>query len=183
MKSFESPIHPHNDLTLEENKFLLFQLGPELYGSKLLEIKEVIKLPTLKSVPYMVSYFKGVVNLRGQIISIIDLREKFKIPIISHTSASTNTNSISSDTEFNHELVLIVETKDGHIGVIVDNISSVECIPPEDIECNPPIETQIPSKFLMGIGKHKDRLINLIYLSQCIASDEMRTIYKESKEN
>src|SRR5688572_686498 len=91
----------------EENKFLIFNLGTELYGSRLLEIKEVIKRPTIKPVPYMVRYFKGIINLRGQIVSVIDLREKFDIPTSCPEAG----------------LILVVDTGEGHIGVIVDEIS------------------------------------------------------------
>lgn len=146
----------------EEKRWLLFSLGNEFYGSRLLDIKEVIKLCPIKNVPYMVNYFKGVINLRGQIVSIIDLREKFNLPI--------SGNEVG--------LILIVETEHALIGAIVDELKCVTVLETKDIDRHPAIETKIPTQFFLGIGKFNNDLVNLIDISRCLSADEMRKVKK-----
>ena len=141
-------------------KYILFNLGGELYGAPLLSIREVIKLREFKPVPYMVPYFKGVINLRGQIISVIDLRMKFSL----------------KSPEAGAGLVLVVETKQGLIGTVIDSLVSVHRFEAKDIEPAPALETKIPVQFFSGVAKLGERLVNLIDLTGCISSDELRTI-------
>ena len=144
--------------------FILFSLGNELYGTPLLSTREVIKVRDIKPTPYMVPHFKGVINLRGQIVSVIDLRIKFQI-------------SINSD---DPGLILIVETPFGLLGAIVDNLVSVERVRKEDLDQTAMVETRIPTDFFLGVAKLKDRLVNMVDISGCIHSEDLRTISKVS---
>ena len=145
--------------------YLLFNLGGELYGTSLLSIKEVIKLGPIKAVPYMAAHFKGVINLRGQIIGVIDLRAKF---------------SVGKATD--KGLVLIVETPYGSLGAIIDDLVSVQKFEPQDIEASPMVESKIPMQFLKGIAKLKDRLVNIIDISGCLSAEDLRTVKKAERD-
>lgn len=154
------------DDQLNENKYLIYRLGNELYGSSLTSIKEVIKLGDLKQVPFMNTYFKGVMNLRGQIIGVIDLRLKFGL--------STNQDETTG-------LIIVVETQDGLIGAIVDELDTVIDIASTNIENNPVLDTKIPMEFFCGVAKANDRLINIIDISGTISSEDYRTIKSNKK--
>lgn len=152
----------------EENqsKFILFNLNNELYGAPLLKIREVIKVGAIKPVPYMVNHFKGVINLRGQIVSVVDLRLKFNLPV------DPNSNG----------LILVVETAHGLLGAIIDDLVSVQHFNPSEIETNPAIETKIPADFFAGVAKMQDRLVNLVDLSGCLSSEDLRVVKNVRKE-
>lgn len=137
---------------------LVFSLGKELYGATLQSTREVIRLGEVKSAPYMVPYFKGVINLRGQIVSVIDLRTKFGI-----------------EPEHNSEnLVLIVEHPHGLLGAVVDHLISVEKIHKDGLEQKVALETKIPADFFMGVAKVKERLVNIVDIAGCLSADELR---------
>lgn len=144
--------------------FLLFSLGSELYGTPLLSTREVIKSSDIKSIPYMVPHFKGVINLRGQIISVIDLRAKFNI------TPSANEKS----------LILVVEGTNGLLGAVVDDLVSVEKIKKEELDQTASIETKIPMDFFLGVAKAKHRLVNMVDISACLSSEDLRSIKQAS---
>lgn len=142
--------------------YLIFKLADELYGTSLLSVKEVIKMSPIKPVPYMVHYFRGVINLRGQIVGVVDLRSKFEM------------SPGKSDGIPDQSKILIVETADALLGAIVDDLVAVEVIQEKEIDPDPAVETRIPVEFFKGIAKKDDRLINLIDIASCLSSAEMR---------
>ncbi len=129
-----------------QQKHLLFSLKGELYGTPLVSIREVLKLGPVKPVPYMSSHFSGIINLRGQIVSIIDLRVKFGL---------TNEAPPAG-------LVMVVETKSGVIGAVIDDLLCVKTIHPKDTELHPNLDTRIPIKFYVGVAKTSFGLVSLI---------------------
>jgi purine-binding chemotaxis protein CheW len=144
--------------------FIIFSLGNELYGTPLLSTREVIKVREIKPTPYMVPHFRGVINLRGQIVSVIDLRIKFQISVSNEEPG----------------LILVVETPFGLLGAIVDNLVSVERVRKEDLDQTAVVETRIPTDFFLGVAKLKDRLINMVDISGCVHSEDLRAIAKVS---
>lgn len=142
------------------HKFITYRLADELYASPLLSIKEVVKVPRIKPVPYMHDYFLGIINLRGKIISVIDLKRKFKLGA---ALASTG-------------FILVVEVEAGQVGIVVDDIVAVDKFDESDIGLNSQIKTHVPMQFFLGVAKTKDNLINLIKISECISEDDMRMI-------
>jgi purine-binding chemotaxis protein CheW len=144
--------------------FLLFSLGKELYGAPLLATREVIRQGDIKPAPYMVPHFRGVINLRGQIVSVIDLRIKFGIA----TTAQME------------DLILIVESPHGLLGVVVDDVLSVEKVQKEEIDREVQLETKVPLDFFLGVAKIKGRLVNMVDIAGCLSSDELRSIQQAS---
>jgi purine-binding chemotaxis protein CheW len=145
------------DLALDEtsSKYLLFDVGGEAYGARLDSVREVVRAASVKAVPYMVPHFKGVFNLRGQLVSVIDLRIKFGIR---QPQAS--------------DLMLVCETAAGRIGVVVDDVTSVATLLEADIERNTAIATKVPVTFFQGIAKIGERLVNLIDVAGCLSTEE-----------
>lgn len=152
----KGPLNPQNGQEDEDSvrsKYIIFTLEGELYGVQLLQIREVIKMPQIKPVPHTEGWLKGVINLRGKIISVLDLRLKFGI-------RSSNPDQ---------GLILIAEDSQGLAGAIVDTIEFVREIPEEDIEKNPGVDTRIPATQLIGIAKSSDKLVHLLDLEKIVA--------------
>jgi purine-binding chemotaxis protein CheW len=158
----ENNIQPQLSQDDINNRYLVFEINEELYGVSLLDIKEVIKNRPAKPVPYMKDYFLGIINLRGRIVSVIDLRLKFRKEI----------------DEQKEGFIIIVEAENTQVGVLVDDIINVENIYREEIDTNPHLELDFSTQFFLGVGKKGDRLINLIDLSKCITKEDMRIISK-----
>ncbi len=150
---------------LEQKKYMIFKLADELYGSHLVSIKEIIKIKEIKPVPFMVHYFKGILNLRGQIISVIDLRLKLELPCLYPDQG----------------LLIVVETDDGMIGAVVDDVVSVFDFEEGSIEKNLHLKTKIDPAFFIGVGKFQDRLVHIVDISKTLTSDDL-SIIKKTKE-
>ena len=141
------------------DRYLIFEIDSDLYGVNLIDIKEVLKNRPCKPIPYMREYFLGVINLRGRIVSVIDLRKKFKKPVNPEKDG----------------FIIIIEAGNTQI---VDDIVNVENIYKDEIDVNPHLELDFPMQFFLGVGKKEDKLINLIDLSRCLTKDDMRIISK-----
>jgi purine-binding chemotaxis protein CheW len=152
------------DFNEEENKYLIFKVFNEEYACNILQIKEVIKSVNIKPVPFMVPYFKGIINLRGKIISVIDFRIKI----------SPNFND-----EENKGIILVVENDSISIGVIVDDLVSVQTINTSEIQKNNDMKYSIDIKFIIGNYILKDKLVTILDLISSISDEDLKII----KEN
>jgi len=137
------------------HRYLLFSLKGETYGAPLTTVREVLKLGAVKPVPYKSDYFLGVINLRGQIVSIIDLGMRF---------------GLSREPEA-RGLVIVVETKYGVIGAVVTDLLCVKTIQPRDVEKHPSIDTQVPPRYCLGIAKTERGLVNLVDASGILGDE------------
>ncbi|NRA63378.1 MAG: purine-binding chemotaxis protein CheW [Pseudobacteriovorax sp.] len=139
------------------NKYLVFRLDSELYGTDLLSIREIIEPQKIKSVPLTHDYFLGVINIRGEIVGIIDLRRKFHIPA----------------EESEKSAFVIFEIPGSQpIAALVNEVVSVLEIEPNDID-SATIESHIDQRYISGVAKSKLGLINIIELKQLIEDDEI----------
>ena len=145
---------------------LIFSLGPEYYAATLGSIREVIKWETVKPVPYMVPHFMGVINLRGQLVSVVDLRSKFAI-----TPAAGSPG-----------LILVTERGESLIGALVDDVHAVSRFSPSEIATTMALQTKVPIKFFCGIAKHGDHLVNVIDVAGSLSEEEFSTV-KRSQES
>ena len=144
----------------EESRYLIFSLGGELYGTPLLGVREVVEPQEAKPIPGTVDYFKGVINIRGQIVGVIDLRVRLQ-----HPASKTVGNAF-----------MVFDTSFGPIAAIVDRVESVIKIPEGNIERSPNVRTTVPIDFLLGIAREHERLITLIDLNQILASTDVKKI-------
>lgn len=148
-----------------ETKYLLFKLADELYATPIGGIRQVIKPPFIKSMPFMKRHFLGVTNYQGRLVSVIDLRRKFEL--------QANDDSAS--------IVLIVGTQAGPVAAVVDTLVSVTDIPPGDIDSRALVETRIPVEFFLGIAKTSAGLANLIDIAGTLSAEDFKTI-QETQE-
>ncbi len=144
-----------------EGKFLTFVLGKEEYGIEILKVREIIGLMDITTVPQTPEYMKGVINLRGKVIPVIDLRLKFSLQEEEHTQETC---------------VIVVEVNSTSIGLIVDSVSEVSDISGEEIENAPSFGQGIDTSFIMGLGKVKEKIIILLDIEAVLSSEELEMV-------
>ena len=149
------------DLTDREGKFLTFELGEEEYGVEILTVREIIGVMSITTVPQTPDYMKGVINLRGKVIPVIDLRLKFTMEEREHTQETC---------------IIVVEVNNTLIGIVVDNVSEVLEIKKEEIEAAPSFGQSIDTKFIMGLGKAKKKIIILLDIEKVLSSEELKMV-------
>lgn len=141
-------------------KYLTFRLARETYGVEVLKVREIIRLMEITSVPQMPPYIKGVINLRGKIVPVVDLRLKFGMP----QGEATDHTCI---------VVLQVTQSSGvkaNIGVIVDGVEEVVQINAADIEDVPDFGSQLNADYLLGMAKIKGRVKTLLDIDRMLAA-------------
>ncbi|MCB9062579.1 MAG: purine-binding chemotaxis protein CheW [Halobacteriovoraceae bacterium] len=148
----------------EAQRFLIFKVGVNYYGAPLLSVQEVMEEQTIKPVPYAPSYFLGIMNLRGKIISVLDLRSKFRIP--------------QTENEKKVKYIMILDLENTSIGVMIDKIVSVQHLSPKEISHLPSVEANIRPEYIIGATRIDDRLITLVQLSKLIEKDEVERFLK-----
>lgn len=141
-----------------DSKFLIYSVGGENYGSPLLSIREVLQYQKPKPMPNMVASFAGVINVRGAIVGVVDLRQKFSVP------AQLNERTA----------MLLCDTDRGSIAAIVDRVESVMELPEKDLDRKPAIKAKVDQSYLLGIAKAAEKLITLIDLHKSLTDEEYR---------
>ena len=149
-----------------EGKFLTFILGKEIYGFEILKVREIIGLMDITTVPQTPEYMKGVINLRGKVIPVIDLRLKFTMQEEEHTQETC---------------VIVVEVEGTSIGIIVDSVSEVSDIGGKDIEEAPSFGQGIDTSFIMGLGKVKEKIIILLDIETVLSAEELEVVEQMAK--
>lgn len=146
----------------EESQFLTFLLGSEMFAIDILGIKEIIEYGSLTTVPMMPEFIRGVINLRGAVVPVVDLSARFG----RHASAVTRRSCI-----------VIIETESEEdkqdIGVVVDAVSEVLEIPASEIEPPPSFGAKIRAEFIQGMGKIKDKFVIILDVNKVLSVDEM----------
>ena len=145
----------------EEQQLVVFQLGAELYGVEIARVHEIIRLQTVTRVPHAPAFVEGVINLRGKVIPVVDLRRRFGLPLADHTRASR---------------IVVVEIGDQVVGIVVDGVSEVLRVNKGTIEPPSPVVAGIESDYLHGIAKLPKRLVILLNLDRVLARDERRAL-------
>ncbi|MCP5005251.1 MAG: purine-binding chemotaxis protein CheW [Planctomycetes bacterium] len=148
---------------VDEGKFLTFALNREEYGIEILKVREIIGVIDITPVPQTPDYMKGIINLRGKVIPIIDLRLKFSMPEEAHTQETC---------------VIVVKINNAPIGVVVDNVSEVLDIKSEEVEDTPQFSHDIDTDFIMGLGKAKEKIIILLDIDKVLSSEEIELVEK-----
>ncbi len=136
-----------------EEQLVAFQLDNETYGVNISIVREIIRLQTITEVPKTPYFVEGVINLRGNIIPVIDLHKRF---------------DLSQKDQTQHSRIMVVEVEEVTVGMIVDSVSEVLRIPIDKIDPPPPAISGLDSAYLRGVGKLEDRLIMLLDLNQVL---------------
>lgn len=151
--------------TEREGKYLTFSLAGEEYGIGILKVKEIIGMMPITHVPQTPEYVKGVVNLRGKVIPVVDLRLKFGIDPIDYTERTC---------------IIVVEissaSKTISMGIVVDSVSEVMNIKSGDIEDTPCFGTKLKTEFILGMAKMGSSVKILLDIDLVLADEEVAEI-------
>jgi len=143
-------------------KYLTFALGDEEYGVEILKVREIIGMLDITPVPHTPPFIKGVINLRGKVIPVIDLRLKFGFEPREYTERTC---------------IIIVEvpgkTQNMLIGMVVDSVSEVLNVSTKDIEPPPDFGTNIDTKCILGMAKVKGKVKILLDIERVLTSEEI----------
>ena len=150
-----------------EGKYLTFVLDEEEYGIGILKIKEIIGMMPITTVPQTPEFVKGVINLRGKVIPIVDLRARFGMETIDYTE---RTCIIVVEIEGPAEMLMI--------GIVVDAVSEVLNIKGEDIEDTPTFGTRLDTDFILGMAKMEGAVKILLDIDRVLTGDEIAVLEK-----
>lgn len=146
-------------------KYLSFVLGEEEYGIEILTVREIISVIEITTIPGMPHFIKGVINLRGNVIPVIDLRLKFGMP----------------EKEYDKETcTIVVNMHDHFMGIIVDTVSEVLNIVEDQIDPPPSLGATINTDFIYGMGKVKEKVVILLDISNVLSAEAAEIIQAAS---
>ncbi|MFP4452938.1 MAG: chemotaxis protein CheW [Desulfobacterales bacterium] len=151
-------------------KYLTFLLGEESYGIEILKVQEIIGMQTITRIPRTPEYVKGVINLRGKVIPVIDLRLRFGM----------ETAEVSRKT-----CIIVVQISKAEtsvtMGIVVDEVSEVLEISAEEIEPPPGFGTSVETSFVLGMAKIENSVKILLDIDKIMTEGEMEALAKQAK--
>lgn len=147
---------------VETTQYLTFQLGDELFALDISNVREVLEFGQVTKVPQTPEMMKGVINLRGAVVPVIDMRLKFGME---ETEKTVNTVTIIIEIELGEETVMI--------GALVDSVSEVMDLEADLIEPPPKIGTQLRTDFIRGMGKKENQFVIILDIEKIFTSDEL----------
>ncbi len=148
----------------DTRQYLTFQLGEEVFGLDVSHVREILEVTTVTKVPKTPDYMRGVINLRGSVVPVLDMRLKFGL---TRTEKTVNTCIIVVEVSFEDESTII--------GALVDSVQEVFELEPEQIEPAPKIGTQLKTEFIKGMGKKDDHFIIILNIDKVFSSEELAT--------
>ncbi|PNV84508.1 MAG: chemotaxis protein CheW [Sulfurimonas sp.] len=154
---------------IESNQLLTFKLGSETYGIQINKVREILTYPIVTPIPDASRWVKGVINLRGEVAPIIDLRVRF---------------SINSEPIYNERTIVIaVKTEDARmIGLVVDEVSDMENVDIDKLYPAPDMGTSIAPKYLKGLFKKEDKMVVILDIDKVLDKEEMQKLSQVSLE-
>ena len=154
-------------MAAREGKYLTFTLADEEYGIGILKIREIIGMMSITSVPQTPPFVKGVINLRGKVIPVVDLRLRFGMQEIEYTERTC---------------IIVVEIKGQtvtvQIGIVVDAVSEVLNIKGEDIEDTPTFGTKLDTEYILGMAKMEGSVKILLDIDRVLSAEEVAALEK-----
>jgi purine-binding chemotaxis protein CheW len=142
-------------------QLVTFHIGDEEFGVEILKVQEIIRMIGITRVPKAPAFVEGVINLRGKVIPIIDLRKRFGMAAQEHDK---------------HTRIIVIEIKKVIVGFVVDSVSEVLRIPSSTVEPPPAIISGIESEYISGVGKLADRLLILLDLDRLLKQSEQNML-------
>ena len=138
-------------------QLVTFSIGDEEFGVDILKVQEIIRTMEITKVPRAPEFVEGVINLRGKVIPIVDLRKRFGLETRDHDK---------------HTRIIVIEINQMIVGFVVDSVSEVLRIPANTVEPPPPVVSGLESEYISGVGKLQDRLLILLDLNRLLSGEE-----------
>ncbi|MBN2140084.1 MAG: chemotaxis protein CheW [Desulfovibrionaceae bacterium] len=142
-------------------QLVTFSIGDEEFGVDILQVQEIIRTMEITKVPKAPDFVEGVINLRGKVIPIIDLRKRFGMETRKHDK---------------HTRIIVIEINNTIVGFVVDSVSEVLRIPANTVEPPPPVVSGIESEYISGVGKLTDKLLILLDLNKLLSGEEKEAL-------
>jgi len=158
-------INEELDEDAQKNRFLTFHLGKESYGIEIQYVTEIIVMQEITKVPDLPESMIGVVNLRGNVISVMDMRTRFHL----------------EEREYDDRTcIIVVDVEEVAIGLLVDTVNEVLNIPEEQVDPPPKTHSGIKSNYIMGMGKVENQVKILLDIEKILHEDELEQVQKIS---
>ena len=153
----------HNEGTSEDLiQLVIFQLGGEEFGVDIMQVQEIIRMPETTRIPQSPDYVKGIINLRGRVIVVINLDQRF----------GTDSKEIYDDSR-----IIVAEVAETVMGMVVNSVSEVMRLPKSNLESAPDmITSKINADYIKGVGKLDDRLLILLDLEKVLSEKEIEQV-------
>ncbi|PMH41446.1 chemotaxis protein CheW [Vibrio sp. 10N.286.49.B3] len=147
-----------NETKSATNEYLTFWLGKEYYGIDILTVQEIRTYDQVTSIPNMPAYIKGVMNLRGVVIPIVDMRVKFSLTDITY-----------------HEMTVVIILNIGHriVGIVVDSVADVVLLEQTDVQPPPNFASALDTKYIKGLASQNELMLVLMNIQKLMNSDDM----------
>ena len=144
--------------TVEEIQLVVFSLGHEEFAVEVTQVREIMRMEEITRMPKSPSFVEGIINLRGQIIAVIDLAQRL---------------NLQSGEQTGETRIIVVEAEELKVGMIVDSVSEVLRVSSESVEVTPTLAADVSLAYLQGVVKQDNRLIILLDLSKVLSVDEI----------
>ena len=142
-------------------QIVVFSIGRESYGVPIDSVHEIVRVPDVTTVPDAPEFFEGVINLRGRIVPVVDLRIRLRLPRAERTRSSR---------------VLITEDGGRVVGLLVDAVSEVRKLPTEAVEAPPEMITAVGIEYITGVAKAGGRLIIFLDIKKILSTEDMKKV-------
>ncbi|MDA8083632.1 MAG: chemotaxis protein CheW [Nitrospiraceae bacterium] len=156
---------------VETTQYLTFKLGDEVFAVDISKVREVLDFTSVTKVPRTPDFMRGVINLRGSVVPVVDMRLKFGM---SQTEKTVNTCIIIVEVTLENETTVL--------GALADSVQEVIDLEPEQIEPAPRIGTRLRTEFIRGMGKKDDHFIIILDIDRIFSSEELAMV-QDAKES
>ncbi len=153
---------------LDQSQYVTFSLNDEVYGIDALSVQEIIELTNITRVPHLPDFMKGVINLRGTIIPVVDLKTKFNMKTGPYKK---------------HTCIIVTEFRDSLMGLIVDNVFDVLSLSRSSIQPPPEFGTGIKVDFIKGLIRQADKLIIILDMNKVLSEEEVVMVRETLKDD
>ena len=150
-----------NENVVSGSEFLTFTLGAEEYGMDILKVQEIRGYDAVTAIANTPPFIKGVINLRGIIVPIVDLRIKFNLGKVDYDQFT---------------VVIIINLGTRVVGIVVDSVSDVLSLKPEQIKSAPSLSTTLDTRYIMGLGTVDERMLILVDIEKLMSGNEMALV-------
>ena len=150
---------------LETTQYLTFKLGDEIFALDIGKVREVLDFTTITKVPRTPAFMRGVINLRGSVVPVVDLRLKFGMTT---TEKTVNTCIIIVEVTVDNETIIL--------GALADSVQEVMDLEPEHIEPAPKIGTKLNTEFIKGMGRRDDRFVIILDIDKVFSASELSMV-------
>lgn len=156
----------------DTRQYLTFKLNDEVFGVDVAKVREILDLIKITRVPQTPDFMRGVINLRGSVVPVVDMRIKFGLEA---TESTVNTCIVVVEVELDGENTIL--------GALVDSVQEVFELEQSEIEPAPRIGTKLRTDFIKGMGKHDDRFIILLNIDKIFSTEELELVQNSQTQD